>query len=69
MAFSMFLHGFVKIDTWIFLSSYMDLPKLLLSHYVDWSKLLHGFVKVVTLICRNWFMHFSPFAKQIQAEI
>ena len=37
--FSMSLHGFVKIDTWISLSSYKDLLKL-----------LHGFVKVVLCI-------------------
>ena len=38
------LHGFVKIDTWISLSCYMDLSKLL---QMDLLKLLHGFVKVV----------------------
>ena len=35
------LNGFVKIDTWISLSCYMDLPKS-----------LHGFVKVATWICQ-----------------
>ena len=33
----------------------MDLPKLLLSCYVDWSKLLHGFVKNDTCISQNYF--------------
>ena len=42
MDFSDSLHGFVKIETWIFLSCYMDL-----------SKLLHGFVKFVTWICQS----------------
>ena len=37
--FSRSLHGFIKIDTWISLSSYKDL-----------FKLLHGFVKVVLYI-------------------
>ena len=36
MDFSKFLNGFVKVDTWVSLSCYMDL-----------SKLLHRFVKVV----------------------
>ena len=39
MDFSKLLHGFVKIDIWIFLSCYMDLSKLLL-----------GFVKVAISI-------------------
>ena len=34
------LHGSVKIDTWISLSCFMDLPEL-----------FHGFFKVVTWIC------------------
>ena len=41
MDFSKFLHGFVKIDTGISLSCYLDL-----------SKLLQGFVKVVLCISR-----------------
>ena len=40
------LHGFVKIDTWISLSCYMDLSKL--KHgFLD---LLHGFVNIDTLL-------------------
>ena len=58
MDFSEFLHGFVKIDTCIYLSCYMDL-----------SKLLHGFVKDVTQICQTCSMFLSPFAKHNQAKI
>ena len=36
-----FFNGFVKVDTWVSLSCYMDLSKLLL-----------GFVKVAISICR-----------------
>ena len=42
MVFSHLLQGFVKIETWISLSCYMDLSKLI--H--GFSELLHGFVKV-----------------------
>ena len=49
------LHGFVKIDTWISLSCYMDFSKLLhgffkvdswisVSCYMELSKLIHGFL-------------------------
>ena len=50
--------GFVRIVTWIFLSCYMDL-----------SKLLHGFVKVVTWICQSCSIYYSTFAKQNEAEV
>ena len=63
------LHGFVKIDTWISLSSCMGLSKLILSRYVDLSKLLHGFDKVVTQICQSCYMFFLLFAKQNQADV
>ena len=52
MIFSMLLNVFVKIDTWISLSCYVGL-----------SKLLHGFVKVVTRICQSCDMFFSLFVK------
>ena len=41
--------GFVKVVSWIWLSCYMDL-----------SKLIHGFFEVVTCtwICQNWYMDF-----------
>ena len=39
MDFSKLFYGFVKIDTWIFLSCFIDL-----------SKFIHGFVKVVLCI-------------------
>ena len=38
----LYIHGLVKIDTWISLSCYMDLPKLLHA----FLKLLYGFLKV-----------------------
>ena len=38
----------VKFVTWISLSCYMDL-----------SKLIFGFLWVITWICQNWFMEFS----------
>ena len=38
----------VKIDTWISLSSYTDL-----------SKVIHGFFQVVRWICQNWDTYFS----------
>ena len=45
MDFSKLLHRYVKIETWISLSCYMDLSNL--SHvYLDLLKLLEGFVKV-----------------------
>ena len=44
MDFSKVLHGFVKFDTWISLSFYMDLWKL----KDGFSKLLQGFVKIET---------------------
>ena len=64
------LHRSVKIDTWISLSSLMNLS-------MDLIKLLHGFRKidtgidtgVVKLICQSCPMYFSPFAKQNQAEV
>ena len=43
------LHGFLKNDTWIFLSCYMDL-----------SNLLYGFVKVVLRISYTCCMFFFP---------
>lgn len=42
MDFSKSLHGSVKIDTWISLCCYRDLPKL----FMDFLKLLRGFGKV-----------------------
>ena len=46
-----FCFGFIKIDTWISLSCYMDL-----------SELIHGFVKVVTWIfhCCSLFSYPLP---------
>ena len=49
MDFSKLLHGFLKIDTVIFLSCYMDL-----------SQFLRGFVYVVTRIYPSRFMNFLP---------
>ena len=48
MGFSKLLNGYVKVETWISLSSYMDLSKLI--H--GFSELLHGFVKVGLCISR-----------------
>ena len=52
MDFSMLLPGFVKIDTWISLSCYMDYYKLL-HRFV---KIMHGFVEVAAWICRCCYM-------------
>ena len=49
MDFFKLLNGFVKIDTWISPSYYLDMPKL-----------LHGFVKVVTWIFHNWYIWIFP---------
>ena len=64
MDFTKLLHGFVKNDTWIFLSCYMDLSKLLLPlqlqlQLLHWLKLLHGFVKIGTLISLSCYMDLS----------
>ena len=48
MDFFKLLHGFVKIDTWICLSCYVDL-----------SKLLNVFVNFVTQIFFYVFLHFA----------
>ena len=51
MYFSKLVHGFVKIDTWISPSYYMDL-----------SKLLNGFVKVAMWNCLSCYTDLSkPF--------
>ena len=46
------LHRSVKIDTWISLSSLMNLS-------MDLIKLLHGFVKVVLLFCSKLLLNES----------
>ena len=53
--FSKLLSGFVKINTWIYLSYKWICQNL----YMDFSKLLHGCVKIV----------FIYFADQNQAEV
>ena len=66
------INGFVKVVTWIFLSCYMDLSKLIhefllvltwicQSCHMDLLKLLHWFVKVV--LC-----FFFPNAKENQLK-
>ena len=49
-----------------------------LDSYDSWKKVLtaltsytwiHVFVTVVTWICQSCYIHFSPFAKQVQAEV
>ena len=48
MDFSKLLHGFVKIDTWIFLSVYTDLLEV-----------TYGFLNVVQWIYQNFYNDFS----------
>ena len=66
--------NFVNAVTWMSLSSYMDLSKLInwfhyvvilicQNSYMDFSNSLHGFVKVVSWICQSCSMYFSPFVK------
>ena len=73
MYLSNFLQGFVKIDVWISITSYMDFNRIdtwiSLICYMAVSKLPYGFVKVVTWIGQCCFMYFSPFAKQNQVEV
>ena len=58
MDFSAFLHGFVKIDTYIYVSKLLQgLVKIYTwispSCYMDLSKFIHRFVEVVTWICQS----------------
>ena len=50
------------------LSTAMAAEKTLLTALTFYTW-IHGFVSVVTWICQSCYIHFSPFAKQVQAEV